>query len=93
MCQSYEVIFNNFQSISTKFYGVNTRFYLQDPVLNGLTFVYIIILFCTEYLFQSNLLAGSDGVVWFDFYMVWIGLEFYVNIFNKNSLVGFWFRS
>ena len=72
---------------------MNIRFYFQDPVLNGLTFVYIIILFCTEYLFQSNLLAGSDGVVWFDFYMVWIGLEFYVNIFNKNSLVGFWFRS
>ena len=60
---------------------MNTRFYLQDPVLNGLTFVYIIILFCTKYLFQSNHLVGSDVVVWFSFYMVWIGLEWFMLIY------------
>ena len=81
-CQSYEVIFNNFQSILTKFYGVNARFYFQDPVLNEFTFVYyIIILFCIKYLFQSNLIGGSDSVVWFGFYMVWIGLEWFMLIY------------
>ena len=65
----------------TQGYGVNARFYFQDQVLNGLTFVYIIILFCTKYLFQSNLIADSDGVVWFGFYIVWIGLEWFMLIY------------
>ena len=60
---------------------MNARFYLHDQVLNGLTFVYIIILFCTKYLFQSNLIADSDGVVWFGFYIVWIGLEWFMLIY------------
>ena len=60
---------------------MNARFYFQDPVLNGLTFVYIIIMFCTKYLFQSNLLAGADVVVWFSFYMVWIDLEWFMLIY------------
>ena len=56
-------------------------FYFQDPVLNGLIFAYIIILSCTKYLFQSNLLAGSDGVVWFGFNMISIGLEWFMLIY------------
>ena len=80
-CQLYEVIFNNFQSILTKFYGVNAMFYFYDSILKGLIFVYIIILFCTKYLFQSNFLAGSDGVVWFGFYIVWVGLEWFMLVY------------
>ena len=51
------------QSISIKFYSVNARFYFQGPTLDmGPT--------C-----MSNLLAGSNGVVWYGFYLVWVGLE------------------
>ena len=53
-------------------------FYFQGPVLNaGPIFIYIVILFWTEYLFQPNLLffanvqpnllADLNGVVWFGF--------------------------
>ena len=60
---------------------MNIIFYFQDPVLNGFTFVYIIILFCIKYLFQFNIVADSDGVVWFGFYIVWIGLEWFMLIY------------
>ena len=67
---------------------MNTRFYFQGPVLNaGPIFIYIVILFWTEYLFQPNLLffanvqpnllADLNGVVWFGFYMLWGGLDWY----------------
>ena len=70
----------NFWSISIKFYSVNARFYFQGPALDiGST--------C-----MSNLLAGSNGMVWFLPSMGWFEVV-YVNIFNKNSLVRFWFGS
>ena len=54
----------------------------------GPIFIYIVILFWTEYLFQPNLLffanvqpnllADLNGVVWFGFYMLWGGLDWII---------------
>ena len=45
---------------------MNAMFYFQGPALDiGST--------C-----MSNILAGSNGVVWFDFYPVWVGLEWFM---------------
>ena len=63
-----------------KFCSVNARFYFQGPALD------------MRLTYMSNLLAGSYGVVWFLPSMGWFGVV-YVNIFNKNSLVWFWFGS
>ena len=48
---------------------MNARFYFQGPALDiGST--------C-----MSNFLAGSNSVVWFGFYLVWVGLEWFMLIY------------
>ena len=50
---------------------MNARFYFQDPALD------------IGPICMSNFLAGSNSVVWFGFYLVWVGLEW----FNKIYLI------
>ena len=58
---------------------MNARFYFQSSVLN------------VGFTFQPNLLASLYRVMWFGFtYYEWF-VVVYIGIFNKNSLVRFWF--